>query len=280
MILCDLDGGDLIAYLDGELAGARLEYIEAHVRACTICQDRLRDIDETKELLRLATPIVDDPVGRARTMAMIAQEARRPRLSSWRPPLSVVVIAVTLILVLVTWPTIPSQAGFQLAALVNRVQPHLPRAQDPSTVLERSRLPGMALASPAVDQPGTAASFAVVVVPRLPGSLTLTSFVQAQPDLADLRYLGPHDLRLQVLESPSSTASSTVSPSYQRVVISNTDVLWHTDPQTPDITRAIWIRHGVQFELSVETSSGPGLSPSAARQIVAQIIVAQDRADA
>ena len=276
---CELDGGDLVAYLDGELTGARFEYVEAHVRLCSICQDRLRSLMETTELLRAATPSIDDPVGRARTMVAITHEARRSRYPFWRPPLTVVVTIVALALAIITWPSLPSQAGFHLVALVQRVVPHSATVQDPSTVLNPSRLPGIAVGSPVADQQNTTGIFLVVVVPQLPGGLTLTSFVQVQPDVADLRYLGPRDLHLRLLESPASNAATTVSPSYQRVVISGTEVLWHVNPLAPAISRAVWIRRGVQFELSVVDSSDSGLSLSDARQVVAQLIMAQDRAE-
>ncbi len=278
MTSCELDGGDLVAYRDGELTGARLEYVAAHVRVCVVCQDRLRTLDETRELLRSATPIVDDPVCRAQTMAVIAQEARRSQRPSWTPVLTLTTVALLLLLALLAWPSLPSNAGFRLAALVQRVVPHSATVKDPSTVLNSRQLPGSAVASPVGDGYRTAPAFPVVVPPRLPGDLVLTAFTQVQPDLADLRYLGPHELHLRLLESPASNATGTVSSSYQRVVISGTEVLWHVNPEAPAISRAVWIRHGVQFELSVVDSSDSGLSLSDARQIVAQLTVAQDRA--
>ncbi len=278
MTLCDLNGEDLVAYLNGELAGARLEYVQAHLRACAICQEKLHALRETKELLRSATPIVDDPLGRTETMRLIAQEARRSRHRSRTPVLTLTTVTLVFLLTLLAWPILPSQSGFRLAALVQRVVPDSATVQDPSTVLNSSQLPGIAVASPIGDGYRTAPSFPVVIPPRLPGDLVLTAFTQTQPGLADLRYLGPHELHLRLLESPETNASATVPPSYHRVVIASTEVLWHVNPMAPPISRAVWVRRGVQFELSVVDSSDSGFSLSDARQVVAQLIVAQDRA--
>jgi anti-sigma factor RsiW len=55
MMHCELQDIDLIAFADGELRGARLEYVEVHLRVCHACQVRLAAFYETTRLLQHAT---------------------------------------------------------------------------------------------------------------------------------------------------------------------------------------------------------------------------------
>lgn len=82
---CDLPDDELLAYLDGELRGARKEWVEAHRAVCSSCQQRLADFAAVDCLLREGTPLVDDPAGRATLRARAEEEfARRARSRWWR----------------------------------------------------------------------------------------------------------------------------------------------------------------------------------------------------
>ena len=126
MTRCDLPDTDLIAYTDGELHGARREYVEVHLRVCTTCQARLEEIHETTRLLQRATPLTDDPDGRARIKARLAVEAQRTPRHSLRLPMLVAAPALVLIILVVvsiTWTTSPTEAAVSLRSLKSFIAP-------------------------------------------------------------------------------------------------------------------------------------------------------------
>ncbi|HVX29490.1 MAG TPA: hypothetical protein VHA53_03340 [Nitrolancea sp.] len=281
MTRCDVPDTDLIAYTDGELHGARREYVEVHLRVCLSCQARLAEILETTRLLQRATPLTDDPDGRARIKARLAAEAQRQPRPARRLPMLVAVPALMLIVLTVislTWTTSPTQASMSLRSLIRRANLSAGPAA-PSTVLTRDRLPGTAALSP--DQTDIQqATFPTVVLPRLAGGLTLTSFTLMRDDYAELRYTGPNQLVIRLGETPAATSNATSEDSDQLVVISGTQVLWHLNRyDTSAIVNAFWVRNGVEFQLAMIQDAGPGVPVSVAQQIIQQIIAAQDNAD-
>jgi hypothetical protein len=149
----------------------------------------------------------------------------------------------------------------------------------PSTVLTRDRLPGTAVLPP--EQTNiTQATFPTVVLPRLAGDLTLTSFTLERADYAELRYAGPNQLVISLGETPAATSGSTSEDSDQLIVISGTQVLWHLNRLDKSaIVSAIWVRNGVEFQLQMLQDAGPGIPVPVAQQIIQQIIAAQDNAD-
>ena len=96
---CNLPPDDLLAFADGELGGARLELVEAALATSPACRDRLAALERTGRLLRDASPLRDDPAGRAALRARLEQDATHrplvPRLTGavrapnttvgWRP---------------------------------------------------------------------------------------------------------------------------------------------------------------------------------------------------
>lgn len=281
MTHCDLPDTDLIAYTDGELHGARREYVEVHLRVCPACQARLAEIHETTRLLQRATPLTDDPDGRARIKARLAVEAQRAPRHSPRLPMLIAAPALVLIIltvVSITWTTSPTDAAVSLRSLIQRSDPNA-GPTDPSTVLTRDRLPGTAVVPP--EQTGIMqASFPTVVLPRLAGDLTLTSFTLKRADYAELRYAGPHQLLISIGETPATKSDSTSDDSDQLVVISGTQVLWQVNRiEQSAIVSAIWVHNGVEFRLLMLQDAGPGIPIPIAHQIIEQIIAAQDNAN-
>jgi hypothetical protein len=281
MTHCDLPDTDLIAYTDGELHGARREYVEVHLRVCPTCQARLEEIHETTRLLQRATPLTDDPDGRARIKARLAAEAQRTPHHSARLPMLVAAPALVLIIltiVSITWTTSPTDAAVSLRSLIRRSDPNA-GPTDPSTVITRDRLPGTAVVPP--EQTNiTQASFPTVVLPRLAGDLTLTSFTLKRADYAELRYAGPHQLLISLWETPAAKSESTSDDSAQLVVISGTQVLWQVNRRDPSVIEdAVWVRNGVEFRLQLLQVAGPGIPVSVAHQLIEQVIAAQDNAD-
>ena len=281
MTRCDLPDTDLIAYIDGELHGARREYVEVHLRVCPNCQTRLEEIHETTRLLQRATPLTDDPVGRARVKARLAAEAQRAPRHSPRLPLLVAVPALLLVILTIvslTWTTSPTEAAVSLRSLVRRMNPN-GAAPAPSTVLNADRLPG----TPSLSLPSTGAeqaTFPTVVLPRLAGGLTLTSFTLTRSDYAELRYAGPNQLVISVAETPANKGASTYEDSDKLVVIAGTQVFWHINPiEKTAIVRAVWVRNGIEFRVDMLQAAGPGIPIPVAHQVIQQIIAAQDNAD-
>lgn len=281
MTRCDLPDTDLIAYIDGELHGARREYVDVHLRVCPACQARLEEIHETTRLLQRATPLTDDPDGRARIKARLATEAQRPPRHSPRLPMLIAAPALVLIILVVvsiTWTTSPTEAAVSLRSLIQRANPNT-TSPAPSTVLTNDRLPGnSSLSSPNtnIEQ----ATFQTVVPSRLAGDLTLTSFTLKRPDYAELRYAGPNQLIVSLDETPSSKSDSTFEDTAELVVVSGTQVLWYINPMSrTSIVHAIWLRNGIEFNLNLLQAAGPGIPIPVAHQIIEQIIAAQDNAD-
>jgi hypothetical protein len=281
MIRCDLPDTDLIAYIDGELHGARREYVDVHLRVCPACQARLEEIHETTRLLQRATPLTDDPDGRARIKARLAAEAQRAPRHSSRLPMLVAVPALVLIIltvVSITWTTSPTEAAVSLRSLLRRADPNV-GSPPPSTVLTEDRLPGKPSLPPA-DTGIEQATFPTVVLPRLAGNLTLTSFTLKRPDYAELRYAGPNQLIISIGETPANKSKSTFEDTAQLVVVSGTQVLWNVNPRArTSIVHAIWVRNGIEFNLTMLQDAGPGIPVPTAHQIIEQIIAAQDNAD-
>jgi len=281
MIRCDLPDTDLIAYTDGELQGARREYVDVHLRVCPACQARLEEIHETTRLLQRATPLTDDPDGRARIKARLAAEAQRAPRHSPRLPLLVAVPALVLIILTVvslTWTPNPTEAAVSLRSLVRRIDPNV-GSPVPSTVLTEDRLPGKPSLPPAstgIER----ATFPTVVLPRLAGGLTLTSFTLTRSDYAELRYAGPNQLVISIGETLANKSDSATQDSEQLVVISGTQVLWQVNPRARTyIVHAIWVRNGIEFNLLMLQAAGPGIPIPVAQQIIQQIIAAQDNTD-
>ncbi|HEX7101224.1 MAG TPA: hypothetical protein VF201_01145 [Nitrolancea sp.] len=142
-------------------------------------------------------------------------------------------------------------------------------------MLTENRLPGTPSPPPAstgIEQ----ATFPTVVLPRLAGDLTLTSFTLKRPDYAELRYAGPDQLIISIGETPANKSDSTFEDTAQLVVISGTQVLWNVNPRAKtSIVHAIWVRSGIEFNLNMLQDAGPGIPIPVAKQI----IVAQDNAD-
>lgn len=92
---CDLPVEDLVAYDEGALAGARKEKVEAHLRACPSCRDELASFASVDGVLRSATPLIDDPTGRALISARLRAEVGRRAPRGEYMPASATVAAPT-----------------------------------------------------------------------------------------------------------------------------------------------------------------------------------------
>ena len=169
MTSCDLPIEDLVAYLDGDLRGGRMELVEAHLQACPVCRRRRAQFAEVDRLLRESSPLTDDPAGRAAIAARVAgltTTGGRARLPLRR---AVAVLALVAALALALgWPVLSrAQPGLGRFVRVTAQPPGLgvPVGQGP---------PGTPLAGAPVAQPGTPqGAFRSIEPERLPLGLEL-----------------------------------------------------------------------------------------------------------
>jgi anti-sigma factor RsiW len=105
---CGLDASNLIAYFDGELAPELDRLVAERVARCTACERRLRQMSETRGVLRERTPLPADLAARAAIRSRLAVEARRPAARWRRPAIAVMTLPVVLLLALLAADRLPA----------------------------------------------------------------------------------------------------------------------------------------------------------------------------
>ena len=65
-----LSDADLVASIDGALAGERQTRLTAHLSTCAACRQRLEEFRSLGDRIRERYPLVDDPDARAKIIAM------------------------------------------------------------------------------------------------------------------------------------------------------------------------------------------------------------------
>jgi len=117
---CDVYRGQLIEYLDGELAVEMRPELEAHLDQCSGCRAELRDLRETLTLIaRIPAPEPSEAFWQ-QYLREIRQKAERvpwwtSALRHWfatlvlRPIPAVAVAAVLVLAAVVTWRTLPER---------------------------------------------------------------------------------------------------------------------------------------------------------------------------
>ncbi len=110
---CEIPDADLIAYAEGDLGGARGEWVAAHLAACPSCRERLSLFAAVDTLLR-ADPVPDlDPARAAWMRAYLDAHPQRHRFPPpwpwryrprWPHALSVALVAKGGLLALLFWP--------------------------------------------------------------------------------------------------------------------------------------------------------------------------------
>ena len=117
---CDVYRGQLIEYLDGELAVEMRPELEAHLDQCSGCRAELRDLRETLTLVaRIPAPEPSEAFWQ-QYLREIRQKAERvpwwtSALRHWFAPLglrpipAVAVAAVLVLAAVVTWHTLPER---------------------------------------------------------------------------------------------------------------------------------------------------------------------------
>lgn len=274
-VVCEVRGEDLVAYRDGDLRGARQEWVATHARLCPVCRERLAGFEETARILREAFPLVDDPVGRAKLIARLQIEASRQssRRDRHRLLVAAPLLLLLLLLALVAGPG-SSEAGFPLARFIHfgvvEVKELWPA--DQQRVVEHV----------ATSQPGlTAVTFRAVEPAELPLGLTLVERSIPARERLELLYRNGAHLAFLLRQSPAREAMVSTDPGNddQVITVSDTQVLWIKDARPEAVAGLWWERHQVFFEVMVtESPEGPtaGLKLGDARLVVQALMAEQD----
>lgn len=270
MTTCDRFAPDLVAYLDHELFGARLGYIEAHIQFCPVCQARLRAMRDNQRLLQEHTPLYDDPRARARVKERIQQEALRPQRPWLTRSLAVVAILVLVSAALLLGPPSRTAAGFPLARFLHHFGPQ----NLPPPSLQSLNQPAP---TDQTDQAELAhLSFSAVIPTDLPGDLVLSQRASDQPSVIHLTYHGPNYLVLRLTEMSAADADAEDSDNAQRAVVDGTEILWELNQRRQEVYRVTWLRKGVFFSIQVMESETIGIPQDRMRAIVMQVMTTQD----
>ena len=99
---CPLPPEDLLAYADGELRGDHRARVEAALAASPACRRRFAALGATGRLLRDASPLADDPAGRAAVRARLERASPRSAMPRLGGIAAVVALPLVLLLALMT----------------------------------------------------------------------------------------------------------------------------------------------------------------------------------
>jgi hypothetical protein len=106
---CNIPPSELLAFADGELPGPRQESLAGHIAACPCCQQQLTEVRWVGQTLRVATPLVDDPVAQTTIRAHLFGFAQGSR--DWWKPRAMAAVSFPLVLAVVLVASQPSLLG-------------------------------------------------------------------------------------------------------------------------------------------------------------------------
>jgi hypothetical protein len=269
---CSVTGEDLVAYLDGYLAGGRRELVEAHLRTrCPACHERVAAFREVDRLVQAAVgPPIDDPAGRVALRERLEVEARRRK----RRPGGLVLVGAVAALVLAVALFRPG------ASVADAPWGDWLRFED--VRVDRTTPPAAAPPLPAgagTDRASVQApAFKTAEPARLPLGLVLAERSLPNPRLLELVYRDPTGLEVSLFEAPTGAASVSIGslgePS--RIVVGGTEVLVLEDPRPRAVAALFWERGGVVFDMLILASPPEGLQLADARAIIEAFMAAQD----
>jgi anti-sigma factor RsiW len=93
----------LIVYLDGKLIGTERRDIEAHLAACTGCQEKSADFQSMWSVLDELPAVTPSPAFDVLVRARVQQESNRRGLWSWLVPSPRMAFAITALLIASIW---------------------------------------------------------------------------------------------------------------------------------------------------------------------------------
>lgn len=269
---CSVTGEDLVAYLDGYLAGGRRELVDAHLRTrCPGCEGRVAMFREVDELVKKAVgPPIDDPARRVALRERLEVEARRRK----RRPGGLVVVGAVAALVLAVALLRPG------ASVANAPWGDWLRFED--VLVDRTTPPADAppLPAGAGTDPASvqAPAFKTAEPARLPLGLVLAERSLPNPRLLELVYRDPSGVELSVFETPIEAASVSIGSLGQpsTIVVGGTEVLVLEDPRPGAVAGLFWERGGVVFDMLILASPPEGLQLADAQAIIEAFMAAQD----
>ncbi len=268
---CELNEHDLLAYADGELRGARLEYVDAHLRVCVPCQSWLKEFEHLRHLFQTSTQVSADPMRRAAVLASLSQGTSRRR-QPWLPPRLAVVGLVTALLLAIAFP-LASDADTLLGDFVRFGEIKIKeRFEDPQ--------PLAVPANPADGRADAPVIFNAVELASLPLGYALASSEAPRPDRLILYFENGDGASFLLRQGPTKPDTVVVPPGGGdwATSVEGTSVLITADPR-PGVTGAVaWERHGVVFILMTIDEPSGGLPVSHALTIVEAVIAAQNQA--
>jgi len=266
---CDVAAEELLAYLDGCLDGEREAYVAHHVKVCPVCQIRQAELEETKQLLKVSTPLPNDEIERSQLKAEILRNPHPPLPRRRRRPLLMVVLAVLLSLILL-WPA-DSSANLQLGRVVRGVV-----AQVEKSLLGRREPPGDRISGVLFRD-----SQAFVPPAELPLGLRLSDRATPGPRRVESHYRSESGVEILVVQGPADQGLALGWRDVELVYVGDTEVLWLKDPRPGNVAGMVWERHGILFELLVLNApqgNEGGLPLEETLLIVRHIIAAHDAA--
>lgn len=250
-----LSDEDVVVYGDHDLDASRRARVEAHLRVCADCRERLAASDRISRILRSSLPVVGDPkawqtfIDRARSEDE-RRRADRPRMAAWVGPLVLLLLLLASLWIQGAW-----QGGN-----------------------EPTPLHHVATTQPGVDL----LPFAATEPLRLPLGLTQVERSIPSSDRLELLYRNEAGLAILLAESPTDAVGPPVVPEgvagQVTVVIRDTTVLVLNDPRPPAVAGLLWNRRGLRFELLVTEAPPAGLARLDAVRIVETLVAAQDAA--
>lgn len=249
-----LSDGDIAVADDHDLDPGRRAAIDAHLRGCSHCRQRLAESRHIGALLRRRYPVAHDPGAWEAFAGRLAERERR-RAGGPRALLAAAPLLALLVLLV---------AGVQVwrASL---------GAGEPTP-----------LRHVAESRPGVGAlPFAAVEPGRLPLGLARAERSTPAADRLELLYRNGDGLAVLLAESPATGPPPAVPPSeagQTRRTIGGAEVLVLNDPRPRAAVGALWDRRGVRFELLVTEAPPGGLAVEDIERVVAALADAQDAA--
>lgn len=269
---CTLPAEDLIAYTDGYLTGGRRELVEAHLKACLHCRERVAAFHEVDRLLQESTPLTDDPNGRAMIRTRLEREAGRST-SSLRARFAPLLLLLLLLgLVLIAGPIPAIEAGFPLSRFVSFGEIEPSTSREESTLVEH-----VAPSDPSV----SALPFRTVEPAKLPLGLVRIERSVPGPERLQLLYRDGDDLAILILQAPARPGMVTIDDAsrMETTLVGDTPVLIGRGTRPDSVADLHWEHEGVFFTmLVIESPTGAygGLKTADALEIVEAVIAAQD----
>jgi hypothetical protein len=276
---------DLLAYLLDDLAGARAEYVAAHLEHCEACKARVATLRRALgHLNELAEPDDDDPQRRSMLKARIHMEAagaasRTPagRLQPIRIGLAA---AAMLALIIVLAPALIGAGSPDLRDLIGtdsslEAPPNEPRVlpgDRPLPTADGALIPARPTVNP------SELPFAPIMPASLPGANHLVEVTAYASGAFEAYYEGDDGLEFMVMQAPATSQGMSFSEGidFQEIRIADVDAYLLFDDELNSVDQLSWVRGGVFFTLQALVVARNFLPLEEAIQVVERLIELQD----